>query len=387
MPRLLPFLFFLHALVAVGQTEYQFTRDILADIDRDSAGWKHQVGATKLTFMGNYAEALRVWDRDPFRRPEASEADSLYFVRCRKVAAREVILERAKAAEITIINEAHHIPAHRVFMRSLLKDLYAEGYRYLGLEALFDSTINERGYPVMESGFYTKEPEFGNLLYEALRLGYTLFPYEASAGKDNKEREFEQAANIQAFLKSAPPGKALIYCGYQHANEGEHPVWGKAMAGRLKELTGIDPLTVGQTLFTERSEPGNDPLFIRLHEGEEPIVLVDEQGNVFNGPSEDDQTDLVVIHSRTTFIHGRPSWATTGKQRYTIPAEKLGSARPLMVLAYRSGEEEHNGVPAEVLEITDAGSPAELYLAKGAYTIVIRDAEYKVVGRYEVEMP
>lgn len=107
---------------------------------------------------------------------------------------------------------------------------------------------------------------------------------------------------------------------------------------------------------------------------------------MFNGQSEDDQTDLVVIHPRTTYIHGRPSWATTDKERYTIPTEKLGSARPLMVLAYRTGEEEHDGVPADVLEITDAGSPTELYLAKGAYTIVIKDAGYGVVERYAVEV-
>ncbi|HMN07134.1 MAG TPA: hypothetical protein PKD45_15570 [Flavobacteriales bacterium] len=384
MPRLLPILFFLHALMAMGQTDYRFTKDILQEIEQDSSGWKYQVGATHLTFIGNYAEALRVWDRDHFQKPEASEADSLYFVRCRKVSAREVILERAKAAEITIINEAHHVPAHRVFAQSLLKDLYAQGYRYLGLESLHDTTINERGFPVVESGFYTKEPEFGNLLYEALRLGYTLFPYEASAGKNNREREIEQAANIQAFLESAPPGKTLIYCGYQHANEGWHPIWEKAMAGWLKENTGIDPLTVGQTLFMERSEPENDPLFIRLHEGDEPIMLVDEHGDVFNGQGEDHQTDLVVIHPRTTYIHGRPSWVTTGKERYTIPAEKLGTDRPLMVLAYRTREEEHDGVPADVLEITDANSPPELYLAKGAYTVVIKDAGYEVVGQYEV---
>ncbi len=144
----------------------------------------------------------------------------------------------------TIINEAHHVPKHRAFTRSLLKELYANGYRYLGLEALFDAAVNETKFPVIETGYYTKEPEFGNLISEALATGFTLFSYEASQGKNGKEREIEQAENIQKFIENNPKAKVLIHCGYAHAYENDYPAWGKAMAGRLKQNMNIDPLTI-----------------------------------------------------------------------------------------------------------------------------------------------
>lgn len=85
--------------------------------------------------------------------------------------------------------------------------MYQNGYQYLGLEALFDSLINERKYPIQESGYYIKEPEFGNLITEALNIGYKLFSYEATKNKNGEEREIEQALNIQKFIYNNPTVK------------------------------------------------------------------------------------------------------------------------------------------------------------------------------------
>lgn len=52
-----------------------------------------------------------------------------------------------------------------------------------------DTLLNERGYPLLSSGYYTQEPQFGNLVREALRIGYELFPYETQVRGDGKERK------------------------------------------------------------------------------------------------------------------------------------------------------------------------------------------------------
>src|SRR5690606_17379848 len=150
---------------------YRFSKDILSQIDNDTVAWKYQIGATELSFSGYYREVLQIWDKNGVRKPKTTVEDSLYFIKSRQVNAKDYIIEQSKNAQIIIINEAHHIPKHRAFTKSLLKKLYDNGYRYLGLEALFDSTINERKYPVIETGYYTKEPEFGNLITEALKVG------------------------------------------------------------------------------------------------------------------------------------------------------------------------------------------------------------------------
>lgn len=162
--------------------------------------WKYQTGATELSFSGYYQDVLHTWDKNGLRKPNTTVEDSLYFVNTKKLNAKDYILEQSKNTDIIIINEAHHMAQHRMFTKSLLKDLYANGYRYLGLEALFETTINYRKYPVIESGYYTKEPEFGNLIAEALKLGFTLFNYVATPGKNGKEHEIEFCAQLSKYF-------------------------------------------------------------------------------------------------------------------------------------------------------------------------------------------
>lgn len=389
MNKIIIAVLFLNVTLSFGQSNselYRFSKNILSQIDKDTVDWKYQIGATELSFIGNYQKVLEIWDKNGVRKPKTTEEDSLYFANSSKVNAKDFIIEQSKNAQIIIINEAHHISKHRIFTKSLLKKLYDNGYRYLGLEALFDSTINERKFPVVESGYYTKEPEFGNLISEALKIGFTLFSYEASEGKNGKEREIEQAENIQKFMENNPKGKILIHCGYAHAYENEYPAWGKAMAGRLKENMQIDPLTIDQTMFLEKSEMDNNHLFIRLNDKNEPIVLIDENGHVFNGKSEIRQTDIVVIHPQTEYINNRPEWLLNGKERYTIPQSKIEINESLIVLAYRNNEFENDGIPADIIEITDNKTIKELYLTKGDYTIVIKNQNYNIVDKYNIEI-
>ena len=79
-----------------------------------------------------------------------------------------------------MINESHHIPYHRLFVKSLLQDLYNAGYRYLALEALTLPTdsINIRRYPTQQDGYYIAEPLFADMLRTALKIGFKLERYE-----------------------------------------------------------------------------------------------------------------------------------------------------------------------------------------------------------------
>lgn len=380
---------FLNISVAFGQLtpdSYRFSKDIISQINKDTVSWKYQTGATELSFSGYYEDVLKVWDKNGVRKPKITEEDSLFFTTSNKVNAKDYIIKQSKNAQILIINEAHHIAKHRTFTRSVLKGLYENGYRYLGLEALFETAVNERKFPVLDTGYYTQEPEFGNLISEALKIGFTLFSYEASEGKNGKEREIEQAENIQKYIENNPNGKVVIHVGYAHAYENDYPAWGKAMAGRLKENMKIDPLTIDQTMFLERSEIENNHLFMRMNKTDGPIVLIDKNGKVFNGKNELIQTDIVIIHPQTSYINNRPDWFSKGKVRYTVPNSKTQNHQPLLVLAHRNNEFEQSGIPADIIEITDNNTPGELYLIKGRYTIVMKDENYNIIDKYSIKI-
>lgn len=384
----IPFLTLSPFFFAAGQSypeTYKFTEDIRKDMERDTTAWKYQVGATNYAFAGDYLNALKAWDEGfKPRNYIPTSQDSVTLQNAVFKHATDYIIERSVNEQIIIINEAHHNPKHRVFTRSLLEGLYTNGYRYLGLEALTDSIINERGYAVSESGYYTGEPEFGNLIYEAKKLGFTIFGYEAAPGKNGKEREIEQATNIRQFMETNREGKMLIHCGFDHVYEKEVSSWGKAMAGRLKEYTGIDPLTIDQVKFTERSKPEFSHYFLSAAHHKNPFIMTNPEATVFNGFGISNQTDLVVLHPVTTYRNGWPDWSTTGRKEYWLPQRKRKKyPGTVQVLVYRPGEYENMGIPVTITEL-QPGINKPLYLQCNHYTVIIRNKEYVVIDRFSV---
>ncbi|MDR4952260.1 hypothetical protein REB14_08765 [Chryseobacterium sp. ES2] len=372
------------SMAGYGQENpYWFTDDIKKKVadSTQSQSWRSQMAATYYSISGQYKLALESWDETFGRVKKLSTADSLKFIKLQPVNAKDYILERAVNEKIIIMNEAHHNASHRNFASSLLQGLYDKGYRYLGLETLASDSLNATKFAALNSGYYSKETEFGNFIYNALRIGFKLFPYEAEG--NNKEREIGEAKNIFDFMQKNKAGKYLIYCGYQHAYEGIHKSWEKTMAGRLSDLTGVNPFTIDQTQFSEKSKlKYNEPL-LRLTNNTVPVVLKDENEGIYNGEDKDLYTDIKIIHPVTKYIEGRPNWMLNKNRKlYKVPASKV-SIYPAMVLAYRKGEFEQKGIPADIIELKTSQDSRFLILDKGEYEIVIKNKEYKVISRFE----
>lgn len=375
-------------LVAFAQSEYkiyQFSAHLETELERDTLPWKYQTGAVNYSFIGNYINSLAVWDLAMNARTyKPTAADSAIMNNYTPQSAKDYIINRSKDEQLIIINEAHHNPRHRTFTRSLLEGLYKNGYRYLGLEALADTAVNKRNYATQESGYYTSEPEFGNLIYEARKLGFIIFGYEASDGKNGKEREIEQAKNIQQFMQTNTNGKYLIHCGYDHAFEKEVQSWEKAMAGRLFEYTGINPFTIDQVKFTERSKPEFGHWFTYATKDQNTFVLVNQNKEVFNGYRDPKQTDITVIHPVTHYVNERPGWLAAGRIAYRLPKKKFKTySFPIQVLAFRINEYENNGVPADIVELKAGQTNVPLYLPEGKYKILIRNSNYEVLDLFD----
>lgn len=365
---------------------YWFSDDIEKKIVKDSTkdkSWTSQMGATYYSISGNYKLALVNWDKMFGRPKKISSTDSLKFTKMTPVNAKDYILDRAANEKVIIINEAHHNASHRTFASSLLQGLYDKGYRYLGVETLNnDGPFHIGKFATQESGMYSQEPEFGNFIYQALKIGFKLFPYDTT-GKNGKEREIGEAENIYNFMQNNKDGKYLIYCGYQHAYEGVHKAWEKTMAGRLSDLTSLNPFTIDQTQFSEKSDPKyNEPL-IRIVNKKDPVVLKDENQTPYNGEDKELYTDIKIIHPVTKYIKGRPGWMLDGNRKfYKIPKSKI-TQFPLLVLAYRKGEFEKKGIPADIIELNNSKDSRFLILDKGSYDIIIMNREYKVISRFE----
>jgi len=364
---------------------YNFSDEIEDKIAVDTVPWKYQISASDYATKGDYLNALRSWDL-AFQPRETSfsvyQIDSINAL-SKKVDAREYIIAKAKSEQIIIINEAHHSSLNRFFVKSLLKDLHDKGFTNLGLEALgngkdyLDSLLNFRNYPIQASGWYTKDPQFGNLVRDALEIGYDLFPYEQTNDSNNRQREIEQAKNIHTYIQKNPNEKFLIYCGFDHVLEGVHSSWEKAMAERVKEYTGINPFTINQVVFNEKSEIKFNPPFLKAISPKIATVLVDTNNVTFTSLRNDSYTDIVVFHPISEFENGRPSWLfTQGNRKVKIDLSNLQLSYPLMILAYKKGELIKEAIPLDICEVQSENELCFLALKPGNYTIVVTNGKF-----------
>ena len=361
---------------------YKFSADIASEIAKDTTPWKYQMGATAYSISGYYQEALTEWDKIGGPIHKLSSDDSLYLKAFRPVTASDYIIERSKNEKLIIINEAHHNSMHRVFTNSLLKGLYDNGFTYFGLEAVADTMINSRGYVTSETGYYTNEPHFANLINDALAIGFTVFGYEAK-GVNGKQREIEQAQDIQRIISENPSTKILIHCGWEHVIEGTpgNKGWEKAMAGRVKELTNIDPFTIDQTHYSERGNATFNHPYIQMVNQGQSVIMLDDTGKTFNGSPTANQTDSRIIHPITTYVNGRAVWLLMNGARKFHGIETSGIAYPFLVKAYN---DTHGplAIPVDIIEVTAAGSSSHLVLRPGKYKIVILDKNHEVLKEY-----
>lgn len=354
---------------------YKLSAVIQDELAKQTEAYRFQLNSWEFSYIGEYYTALKTWDDGRPKSPKITPEEWTRFQYYQPQAARPFILKAAASRQITIINEAHHQPPHRLFTKTLLQDFYELGYRYLGFETLneYDSLIQQRKYPIQETGTYSKEPQFGDLIRMALEMGYQIFPYEATG--NGRDREIGQARNIQKVLDKNPGAKLLLHCGFAHAFKDKYPAWEMAMAGRLKEYTGIDPLTIDQTNYTESgSRDYENPLYKAL-EPTAVSVYVDSTGNSYRPLHLASGYDIMVFHPRSQLRNGRPSWMFQAPH-LDVKVKMKGKtlAFPNLLMAYPAREDPKVGVPADIVAVSKAET-VHLALRKGIYQLVVQTAE------------
>jgi hypothetical protein len=360
--------------IIFGQTKYyKYKQQVDSIITNDTTPWRYQLCAYNYSIIGEYRLTLETWDepRKKIKTSALKEDLANQFLKFKSQHADKYIIEQARKTSLLIINEAHHQPSHRVFVESLLNDLYKEGYRYIGLETLDnkDSLLNKRKYPIETSGYYSNEPSFGNLIRSALRLGYTIFPYDVD--ENGKKREIGEANNIKAFMNNNVNGKYIIYCGFDHAIEDSiHNDWELAMAGRLKALTGINPITVDQVQLTETSSSDFDNPYRKLINVNYSSVFIDSAGNTFNKANLSKKFDLNLYHPDTKYQNGRPDWLYRANYKSCNIVSKITIDFPCLVCAYIKLEYP-KGVPVDVISLENKDSNKCLILSNKDKFIVV----------------
>lgn len=347
--------FLLQSLFSTGQDSagsiYRFTSNIFRSFDLDTTEFRFQTCATNLTFVGQYMLASHYADLDPSSVQTISNAKKTEFLNTyHPVDARSYIIEKAKLSQVVIINEAHYNARHRVFAASLLKSLKQIGYKYFAAETFInDSSLFSGKHPNIQSGFYTREPCYGNLVRTAIDENYKLVPYETNHLGIPRDREIDQAQNLSNIFKKDPSAKMIVYCGFAHIREDDTlSTWGRAMAGRLKQYTGIDPFTIDQIELSEHSDKTIESPYYNLVTSTNYSILVDKD----NLPFHTKGIDACVYSPRCSIELGRPSWLKENNRSFTLlkPTDSKLSY-PILIRIFLSGDDPKLSVPIDVIEI------------------------------------
>ena len=344
---------------------------------------------THLVLVGEHERATKASDKAYGGRgiqPDTPDGDPLASYR--PVAALKTIVLASTDRSLVMVNEEHRSTIQRAFSNGLLKPLRELGFTYLAVEAVGTDIdgLNERGYPVLKTGLYTRDPAFGDLIRRALALGYTILAYEAgdegrprpddkSPADAMNRRERGQARNIfdQTFARN-PAARVLVIGGRGHIAESAGPIW-TPMGGILKELSGIDPLTVNLYTMVEHSKPEFEHWAFKTVNDrgwtdDGPVLLVNDDGAYWSGTP--GAVDAHVIHPRTRYVHGRPHWMSMAGLRRAIHFDAATFDGPVLLQAHLSGERD-DAVPMDQVVLWPGAPASALFLRPGNYRLRVID--------------
>jgi hypothetical protein len=370
----------------------QLLENMRADAPRD-ANVQHlarELTGTYSPFIGQLQEALEAY---AFERPAAVRFDSVAVGRLAPEDAVDGVARLAANRQVVFLNELPYVPRDRAFAANLLAKLRPLGFTHLAIEALDerDTSLNARGYPVHATGFYVNEPVFGELVRTATKLGFKLVPYDAPDATGDARETAQAQRLVDRILKNEPKARIVVYASEHHIDESGTIDGAKPMAVHFRELTGIDPLTVDQTVLTERADTTFDDnryvFLMKRVRRQTPFVL--KQGDSL-WSAQPGTHDVTVIHPRAVHRAGRPSWlyALGNRRAYLLSDEICGGVALDCVVTARIATEDEKAVPVDALRIQFSAPGSKTFaLPPGQYVIEAHDGAGTALSRQTLTIP
>ena len=352
------------------------------------------------SFIGNYVGARRLFSiAQPAAKGDSPAPTTDYAA----TSAVDAVAELAKGHQAIFLNEDHNFAITRTLTVQLLAKLRAEGYDTFAAETLYadDKNLAKRGYATADTGFYTEEPIYAEMVRTALSLGYKVIAYEDESPAVGDARERNQARNLyQRSFASDPHTRLVVHAGFMHIQKAGKYFDGVAMAQHFIKLSGITPITVEQTVLVPHQDvAGDHPVYRQIVASvpfERPIVFRHKSGALWS--LRPDAFDVSVVFPPEIIVRGRPTWASIWGLRspYRVSADLCRDTFPCLIEARLVGEGE-DAIPSDRLVFdpyshlasakdrlrttSDQVPSSDLYLRPGQYRIVARDPSNRFLDR------
>ncbi|WP_286774917.1 MULTISPECIES: hypothetical protein [Sphingobacterium] len=234
-----------------GYANYLSTRDTLEKLvlQNEDSQFANELLKSYRSFLGESVQ----YDNETKQEQQSVEKTAITI---------DQLVEKIKEHRVVMFNENHLQPRCRLLINLLLPKLYKEGFNVLALEGLSedDDRINKLGFPNVESGFYTRDPNMANLIRTARIYGLKVIGYEDFENTIN--RDLQQAKNLirKSEIVTKNQVKLIVLAGGGHIEEGDIGEI-KSMAQYFKKLSKIDPYTINQVKFLSINDV-NDLVYV-----------------------------------------------------------------------------------------------------------------------------
>lgn len=333
------------------------------------------------SYVGNYPYALKIYNNQHMideLKNEKSKFDSKDFKNYTKKEKQDVFDEISKI-DFLLVNEGHFRNYHRIFLRDHFQKLYQLGFRNLFVEGVvdFDTNLNERKYPLINTLTYP-EPIYGELIREALLLGFKVYGYDVFEETPQIEDPIESwnfRENLQHknILKNYDGNKTIIYGGYSHTitnnNSSKHQFLGALLKKDYKVLS------IDQTIFVEESTKEIEKDFYTKNaSSDKPIFFKNDNSSSY---------DYTLIYPRTQIKDKKPNWLINNKKKGSINWKSIKTQESILVQVFKTNEFEQNkelAIPIYQFVEKYNGSYIPYYFnIKKHETLVIRDSKNKIL--------
>ena len=352
------------------------------------------------SFIGRY---VNKWSCDGRSDEKPNTVALNQLKNSRPLSARDHIITLAKTEKSLFFNEYPDHPQNRAFISTMLDDFFAAGFTYLCLEDVTasDKELNNRAYPVINSGYYVKDPVYGDLIRQGLAMGFEVVSYEPTNAQINKAmaivkrsakfsdpallkqtaKDWARAMNLNRIYKKDPGAKIIVLTSRGNIKEVSSKGF-KTMASWYQTFTKINPVTIDQRTFTEKCTIDEHPLY-PTRKVQEPSVFFYKQNPFItketNTITEETGSfvDLQIFFPRSSYRNDRPTWLEMdGYRTYQeINPDKYGMGSPCMVMAFRKDEDLTFAVPMDAIELGYTATTTSLLLPSGNYTLLLNDGK------------
>ena len=372
-------------LAQVNVTEADLSYRFSEDLNLDAKPYQYN-------FIGRYKDLYKCQTR------QKSDASPSSILRDYKpYSAIKYIDEAIQAQSLVFINDSPLHPQTRILTKEALQVFAKKGFTHLAIEAFTNpkERIDQIGYPTINMGIYTDEPLFGELIREAIGLGFTIVSIQPSdielrkaktivqkkmslSAKDHKLTfnavNWSKAMNLNRQIRKSGAAKYLVITNKKQVFKKKHNGI-KSIAVWFQEITGTMPYSIDQVTMNEQCPDTENPVYKFANVNYPAVMKKYSQYYKSKVDDVEEMYDMQIFHPRSQYVQNRPTWLKNGDQKisYQINADQYGMSYPLLILAYLPNEDKEIAIPLDIIEIKNNRDAMPLFLPPGEVTLVLKD--------------